>query len=123
MFNLSGSYLLPKGIVFAGNYRARGGDPLERRLAVRGLNQGTDTIQAVPRGEDRTDAVTQLLDLRIAKTFSIGGNATIQGSIDFFNILNADHVRAQNTTIGSSFGNPSRILSPRIIRLGAKISF
>ena len=53
--------------------------------------------------------------------------ATPQGSyeatVDIFNVLNANHVLLQLETIGSTLGRPSRILSPRVVRLGITARF
>ena len=40
-----------------------------------------------------------------------------------FNVLNANHVLLQNEAIGTTWGRPTRILTPRIIRLGATLRF
>jgi len=40
-----------------------------------------------------------------------------------FNLLNANHVLLMNEAIGSTLGRPSRILTPRIVRLGATVRF
>ena len=40
-----------------------------------------------------------------------------------FNILNANHVLLQNESIGSTWGRPTRILAPRIVRLGVTARF
>ena len=46
-----------------------------------------------------------------------------EGSVDVFNILNANPVLAQNEGIGTTIGRPSRILAPRIVRFGATVRF
>ena len=37
--------------------------------------------------------------------------------------MNANHVLLQNEALGTTFGRPTRILTPRIIRLGATLRF
>ncbi len=131
-FTLSGSYLLPYGVTFSGKYTARDGDPQRRVLSVQGLTQGTDTVWLLPRGEDRTETVTKFLDLRFAKRFNLG-LARLEGTLDLFNILNANHVLLQNESIGSvsaanvftpaAWTRPTRILTPRIVRVGVTARF
>jgi hypothetical protein len=51
------------------------------------------------------------------------GFTRLEGSVDVFNLLNANHVLAQNEAIGTTLGRPSRILTPRIVRFGAALRF
>ncbi|HSF20042.1 MAG TPA: TonB-dependent receptor [Vicinamibacteria bacterium] len=131
--NLAGSYLFPKDVLVALKYTASSGTPLLRQLSVRGLTQ-TETVYVAPRGEDRTEFVSQFVDVRLSKRFPIGNRARLEGIVDLFNILNANHVLNQNAAVGvssgpdvaalsTSWGRPSLILTPRIIRLGVKLSF
>lgn len=132
--NLAGSYLFPKDVLLAFKYTARSGIPELRQLSVRGLTQ-TETVYVAPRGEDRTEFVSKFIDLRISKRFQLGGTARLEASLDLFNLLNANHVLDQSTSVGSStstgtiaplsssWGRPSLIMTPRIIRLGVKLSF
>ena len=123
-FTLAGSYMMPLDIMISGKYTARAGDPLNRRFTFRGLttSQVSETVRVQQRGEDRTDDVTKFMDIRFSKRFQAGlGN--FEASIDLFNILNANHVLLQTDSLGSSFGRPTRILAPRIIRLGLTARF
>jgi hypothetical protein len=121
-FSLSGSYQLPYAVAFSGKYAARAGDPLMRTLTTPGLPQGSETVWVQPRGIDRTETVSKFVDIRLAKTVTLGVSR-LEGSIDVFNLINANHVLAQNEAIGSTIGKPSRILTPRIIRVGATVRF
>ena len=47
----------------------------------------------------------------------------LEGTIDLFNLLNANHVLLQTTTLGATFGRPTRILTPRIVRFGITARF
>jgi carboxypeptidase family protein len=119
---LSGSYLLPYEILCSGKYTARDGDPLNRTLTITGLSQGSETVWVQARGVDRTETVNKFLDVRFAKRFRMPG-VQIEPSVDIFNLLNANHVLAQNDAIGTTWSRPSRILAPRIVRLGATVRF
>jgi hypothetical protein len=121
-FTLSGSYQLPYEVLLSGKYTARDGDPLRRTFVATGLAQGSDTVWVVPRGEDRTDTVNKFVDVRFAKRFAVGW-ARLEGSMDIFNLLNANHVLLQNEAVGTTLGRPSRILAPRIIRFGVTARF
>ena len=121
-FSLSGSYELPYGISFSGKYTARAGDPLIRTFNATQLGQGNQTVWVQPRGEDRTEDVTKFVDIRFAKRFAVNGSR-FEGTVDLFNALNANHVLNQNTGIGSTWGRPSLILTPRIVRFGLTARF
>jgi len=121
-YTLSGSYVLPYQVVFSTKYTARAGDPLNRTLSVSGLVQGTDTVNVQQRGEDRTEKVDQFVDVRLAKRFQ-AGISNWEVNFDVFNALNANHVLLQNEAIGSTWGRPSRILAPRIVRFGLTARF
>jgi hypothetical protein len=121
-FNLSGTYQLPYDLAFSAKYTARDGDPLMRTITIAGLPQGSETLWVQPRGVDRTETVTRFLDIRVMKRIPFG-RTRIEGSVDVFNLLNANHVLAQTEAIGSTLGRPSRILAPRIVRFGGTVRF
>ena len=73
------------------------------------------------RGEDRTDTVNKFVDLRFGKRFAFG--RALEPTVDIFNLLNANHVLLQNEAIGSTWSRPTRILAPRIFRLGITARF
>ncbi len=120
----SGTYQLPYGVLFSGKYTARAGDPLNRTTVFTGLtaSQASETIRLAQRGSDRTEKVTKFVDLRLARRFRIGG-ASVEPALDLFNVLNANHVLLQTEQIGTTWGRPTRILTPRIIRFGLTARF
>ena len=127
VFNLSGSYLLPWwDFAIAAKYNARDGDPLNRTNVFSFTNptltQPSATVRVATRGTDRTDTVDQFLDVRLSKRQQIG-IANLELSLDMFNVMNANHVLLQNEALGTTFGRPTRILTPRILRLGATVRF
>lgn len=126
-FTLSGSYLTPWwDIAVSGKYSARDGDPLNRTVSLSFTNptltQASETIRVAQRGVDRTETVTEFVDLRFSKRVRTGSRS-IEGTVDLFNLLNANHVLEQTVALGSTFGRPSRILTPRIIRFGVTARF
>jgi Carboxypeptidase regulatory-like domain len=121
-FGLSGSYQLPYDIVFSGKYTSGAGGPLMRTLVVSGLPQGSETVWVQPRGDDRVEDVTQFVDVRFAKRWTLG-TSRLEGTVDVFNLLNANHVTGQVEAIGTTIGRPNRILTPRIVRFGVTARF
>ncbi len=126
-FTLSGSYILPWwDITTSAKYTARDGDPLNRTQLFSFQNatptQPSETVRVQQRGEDRTETVNKFLDLRFAKRFNMG-TSSIEGNVDFFNLLNANHVLGQVEGLGATWSRPNRILTPRIIRFGVTARF
>ena len=124
-FTLSGSYQLPYDMTVSGKYTSRAGDPLNRTTTFTGLtaSQASETIRLAQRGTDRTEDVTRFVDFRFAKRFAIPGLSSLEGVVDLFNLLNANHVLLQTEQIGTTFGRPTRILTPRIVRFGVTARF
>ena len=91
---------------------------------VTGLSQGTETVFVQQRGEDRTDTREQVR--RLSASASGSRSAVASGSrptVDIFNLLNANHVLLQNEAISTTWSRPTRILAPRIFRLGITARF
>ncbi|MGE3191829.1 MAG: hypothetical protein AB7N90_19245, partial [Vicinamibacterales bacterium] len=123
-FNLSGSYMLPADVMISTKYTARAGDPINRTATFGGLttSQVSETVYVQQRGVDRTETVDQFVDLRVSKRFQLG-LGSLEGAIDLFNVLNANHVLQQNEALGSSWSRPTRVLAPRIIRFAVTARF
>jgi hypothetical protein len=121
---LSGSYELPYSLMLSGKYTARAGDPLNRTTVFSGLtaSQVSETIRLAQRGTDRTEDVTKFVDVRVSRRFAVGGSR-FDASLDLFNMFNANHVLLQTEQIGTTWGRPTRILTPRIVRLGFSARF
>ncbi len=122
VFNVAGSYLAPLDIQIAWNYRARAGNPLVSTARATGLVQGSESIYAYERGDERTETITDLLDINFRKGFDID-QARIEIGADFANIFNSQKADALITSFGSRYLQPSRVLPPRIIRFTAKLLF
>ncbi|MGH9196971.1 MAG: hypothetical protein ACRD1T_14675, partial [Acidimicrobiia bacterium] len=130
----SGSYQLPYDVLFSAKYGLSDGAPLDREMSVSGLAQTepAGAIRVARRGDDRSDVVNRFVDVRFRKSFSVNGYR-IEGTLDVFNLLNANHVLLLNERIGTSsaagftrsdaYAVPTRILTPRIVRFGVRIGF
>jgi hypothetical protein len=64
-----------------------------------------------------------LWDLRIMKRFRIAERHRVDVMGDLFNVLNANTPLEVVTTTGARFGQPTRILGPRVFRLAFRYSF
>jgi hypothetical protein len=85
-------------------------------------------VRIEPRGTRRTDAFSRL-DLRIEKTFPIGGDRGLASVyFDIFNLNNQGVIdNAAQTgvidTSGPTFGDPNEWILPRRLRLGVRYTF
>ena len=120
--NFAGSYQAPWDIQLGWNYRARAGNPLVATARATGLVQGSESIYAYERGEERTDSITKLLDFNLRKMIDVG-DARFEIGVDAGNIFNSQPAESFNTTFGSRYLSPTRSLTPRIVRFTAKLLF
>jgi len=90
----------------------------------RPLSGGATTVQGIPLIAPQTlfEERINRLDLRLSKAFQIQ-RFRIQANIDAYNALNANSIRAVNSTYGSAWTRPQQILDPRILQVGGQITF
>jgi len=115
-----GAYQLPYDINLAGILRSWSGAPLARILPVP-LNQGIIDVYAEPRGAMREAALTTG-DIRVSKSFGLGGSKDLSLYLDLFNISNAGTVTRTADTF-PIFGRPAEIVPPFVARIGARFGF
>ncbi len=63
------------------------------------------------------------VDLRVSRLFRLAGTTRLRGSLDIYNIFNANSVLSMTPTYGSSWRNAAQVLSPRLLRVGAQLDF
>lgn len=132
LFNVVGPYKINIG----SNYQALSGVPVDRTYR-RSLTQGSVTIRTEERGTYRQD-VQQLLALKVDRPFKIG-RTRIGTFLELHNMLNSNAgitygtltqayanqaaLEAANLTNTAYFNRPTVILTPRVLKLGAKFEF
>jgi len=132
LFKLNGSYVTVWDIQVSGNFNWNDGANRTRSIngpgAVYGGTTGTitkNTLAFENTGSYRLDAV-KLLDLGFQKSFAFsGGRYRIKGMFDIFNIFNVNDVQGWNSgnLSSSNFLVPTSIVPPRVMRVGAQITF
>jgi Carboxypeptidase regulatory-like domain len=120
------SYTLPKAVLVSGSIREQSGLPQARTYPVTtaqvpGLTQVTQNVQVAERGEYRYPWVN-LIDVRLAKVFRVGGRR-FEPTLDLFNLFNNNAVTNAVQTVGSSLGRPSAIVMGRLVRVGGRLTF
>jgi hypothetical protein len=110
----------PYGIRLTPMLRHQSGEQVGRIVQV-GFNYGTQAVLAEPLNSQRFDHTT-IWDLRTEKVFRFGGRS-VSGFMDLYNIANSNAEFRQLYVSGASFGFPSTIIPPRIIRFGVKVDW
>ena len=100
--------------------RHQGGQNFGRTFSAT-LNYGTVRIAAEPLETRRQDDIT-VVDFRLEKVIRASG-LQLGPFMDLYNVFNANAVQNLTWNSGSSFLRPTNIVPPRVLRLGAKVSF
>ncbi|OFW27075.1 MAG: hypothetical protein A3H97_21325 [Acidobacteria bacterium RIFCSPLOWO2_02_FULL_65_29] len=120
-------YNFPWGITAAANVQHQTGRLWSRQIRPAGLGfPSPPTINMEANRGDRRVPDVDLVDLRVQKTFTIGGSGT---RLDFFldglNMTNSNSSEGVASQLGTAavtaFGVPTRYTYPRRLQLGAKI--
>jgi hypothetical protein len=119
---VAGGYEIFSAIQLSARYTARAGDPLVRTFEATDLTQGPQTVWVRPRGTDRTDDLTRLLDVGLSRVFTFN-TVRFEVEAEVFNVLNAGHVTGRTTAAGSTWGRVTHVTAPRILRIGAVVRF
>ncbi|MGE5413730.1 MAG: hypothetical protein ACM3NW_06110 [Syntrophomonadaceae bacterium] len=137
-FNVNALYQGPWGIDLGANFFGRQGYPNPYYVRVRGVVDAagvsnTYLIQIGNLDTYRYDNVYEL-DLRLSKTFTLGG-VTIIPAAELFNVANANTVLQRYQRTGDYrvskgtfeqnqfFNQIIEVQSPRIVRLGLQVNF
>ena len=126
-FNINGLYEVapnqPWGFNVSANVRGREGYPLPYYLNNITPSDGIQRdIQLTRTGADRAEDLFSV-DLRVDKDFSFGGSVGATISAEVFNLFNEGTVLQRERNFGGSQPNfVDETLSPRVIRLGIRLS-
>jgi hypothetical protein len=123
------SYPLPWGINASATWQNRVGPQILASTTVATLPNTlgrTPTAAAlsaslVEPGTLYSDRLNQI-DFRLAKGFKVG-NSRIQGTISAFNLLNGNAPTSLNTTYGSSWLLPNKIMQARFVKFGVQLDY
>ena len=121
-------YDIPKiDVTVAAVFKVQTGTPWGRIVTLANdangvpFNQGPISFFAEPRDTRRFDTI-RYLDFRLGKFFNIGKHR-LEAVADLFNAFNQNIITNLNPNTGSATGNPTDILGPRVLRLGARWTF
>ena len=98
---------------------------LGRNLASCGTRvpcNGTATIDLITPNSLYQEERPQQVDVRFSRIFR-WNTARVQPQFDVFNLFNANQVLAMVTRYGAAWRNATRVLGPRVMKLGVKVDF
>lgn len=136
-YRLAAGYDAPLGINLSTVYQAYTGIPGQRTYIFRAADPDgglafpsstTLTLRMEPYGASRGPS-RNIVNFRVARDFRLGGTRKISAQLDAFNLFNSNVAWGQGTDPGISFasgptfGYVSRIVSPRVLSLGAVFEF
>jgi hypothetical protein len=123
-YNLTGAYQIPFIETSLGfNFVGRQGYaiPYIHRVPTSEGNKFL-LIDDDPTGHRHKDITN--LDLRLAKDIRVAGGVGVTISVDAFNVFNNQTILQRNTRLGIASGNRiTEQISPRVFRLGARLTF
>jgi hypothetical protein len=122
---LSGMYAFPGGFNASAFVNARDGFPFNRSVlspADRGGRLSQVFLLIEPWATERYDDLI-VVDARVEKKFTFGRLSVIP-AVDVFNLGNANTVLLrQHQQTASTANNVLEVLAPRVVRLGARLTF
>ncbi|HXG86722.1 MAG TPA: TonB-dependent receptor [Vicinamibacterales bacterium] len=136
-FKMSGAYQLPYDFQLSGTFFATPGPSINANYTVTAAIAGRPIIGSTANTPTISVNLIQpntvfldyrkQLDMRVARTFRIGGYR-IQGFADVFNVLDAGTVLRVTETFGANpatnaWRNPLTIMDGRYIRFGTQMNF
>ncbi len=119
-------YQLPKDFLVSVNLSLRSGANLVRRIRPpRSVTNLSQRIFLEERGDVGRFPSQNLVDVRLEKSFPLGGSRDIAIFADVFNLFNDDaHESVVSSDVNSSsFNLPTNFVFPRRVQLGAKFRF
>jgi hypothetical protein len=130
-YSLTGVYQLPWQLSAGAALNGREGYVIPYYVSFRDKKEGTQKKLLVSSSFDdtRLPNITNL-DLRLAKDFMITSKTALNVSLDVFNVLNTHTVLDRNTQLDvgadattAPYNHISTLMSPRVVRFGARIKF
>lgn len=122
VMKMLGAYSAPGPFRASFIARYQDGQPFSRVVLAEGLNQGTEVIQAYPRGGQRF-TFTATLDTRVEWQFPPRGRRAVGLTVDVFNLLNMANEVEEDVVGGAAFRTISAVQPPRVVRVGVRLTF
>ena len=115
-FKLTGMYVLPwREVILSGNFRSQQGPAFTRQISRTLAIGAAQTINLEPLGSTRIGTLTTI-DLRVGKLFRFNNSRSLEASLDFDNLMNADTVwNVRSLTPAIPFTDPAPYRAERFM--------
>ena len=117
---MSGNYQLPWGLMYGSSFTAQSGDYFVREVQIRDALNTTITVRTENQA-GRYEWV-KIWDNRISKRIGLPKSQSIEALVDLFNTLNVNTITSQTNRNGSTYLQPTEIISPRVFRARREVS-
>ena len=114
-FMLSGSFIANQGYPFQSTYSVT-------RTVYPTLTRASQVVRLSRRGDERLDDVA-MVDLRVSRSFALGGTRKFTPQLEIFNLGNASTVVRNTPAAGTLYLAPAEILAPRVVKVGFALTF
>ncbi len=130
-YRLAAGYTLPYSLNVSTLYQAFNGVPLQRTNLFRAPDPdggpslpsgGTITVRMEPFGASKGES-RHIVNLRVAKNFSMGKSRRFTAQVDAFNAFNSNVAYGFTNASGPTFGHATSIAQPRALRIGVGFEF
>ncbi len=130
-YSITGVYQLPWQVSLGAAFNGRQGYVIPYYVQFRDKKEGTQKkLMVSPEFDSFRLPNIANLDLRVAKDVKMPGAVVLNISLDAFNVLNQHTVLDRNTLldVGANGTDPlynriTTLMSPRVLRLGARVRF
>ena len=120
----SAGVTLPASFDLSASFFGRQGGLLPVILRIPAGSDGTQNALTTGSVDSRRYDTLKNLDLRLARNSKIGSKVVLTPSLEVFNVFNSGTVLGVfRQATSSSYGRVDDILSPRIMRLGVRLTF
>ena len=121
--HVSSTFQSKAGAMLVANYAVPNADVVPSLGRSLSGNAPNVTVNLIPPGSMYGDRINQL-DVRIAKPLKLGRTQTLV-AVEAYNLLNSSAVLLYNSTFvpGGTWPTPNMILTPRLIKLTAELTF
>jgi len=127
-YNINALYQLPKGFSVSANLQGRQGFGIpyfhDDNYADYDGAVSTQHVQIGKVDDERYGTLT-MLDLKFGKTFRMEGDTVVDVGLEVFNALNDDSIMQLGRAVNNDYEYQEvrQVMSPRILRLSATITF
>jgi hypothetical protein len=124
---VAGSVMLPWEFMLSGSFIANQGYPFQSTYSVTRtvyptLTRASQVVRLSRRGDERLENVA-MVDLRVSRSFAMGGTRKFTPQLEIFNLGNASTVVRNTPAAGTLYLAPAEILAPRVVKVGFTLTF